>query len=276
MANSFSYNTTDLATLGLNVQPYDEPWMPVPNLSKARPPQGPAEFHGVNYQEGSIVLDCVVRGSSRADLHSKMDAIVLLLDPTLGNKRIDLDEIPDRFWYARLVSGIPAPQKGQMSTTFQLRFETVEHAHSTAEDDDTFTIESSPDSFSVDSGGAIGGTAPARPVWYIRNTSGGTLTNQIIFQNTTLSDPAWTWKATGVQNNRWLRIGSVNAAGRFLYTIDKSDGTGADATAETYSNVIQNYVSGNWPILKPNTQNSMTISGFPAGTVRWVYRDRFI
>lgn len=275
MANSFSYDSTDLAGLGLTVQPYDEPWMPIPNLSKARPPQGPAEFHGVNYQEGVIILNCVVRGSSTADLHSKLDTIVLLLDPRLGNKRIDLDEITDRFWYARLVSGIQAPQKGKMSTTFQLRFETVEGGYSTTEDDDTFTIASSPDTFNVDSAGAIGGTSEALPVWYIRNTTGGDVTDQIILQNTTLSNPALIWKGN-LNDDRWLKIGSVNAAGRFLYTIEKSEGTGSDATSETYSRVIGSYVSGHWPVLKPGTQNAMTITGLSAGTMRWVYRDRFI
>lgn len=276
MANSFSYDSTDLDTLGLNVQPYNEPWMPIPNLSKARPPQGQAEFHGVNYQEGMIILDCVVRGSSVSDLHSKMDAIVLLLDPTLGNKRIDLDEITDRFWYARLVSGIQAPQKGQMSTTFQLHFETVEHGYSITEDDNSFTIASNPDSFTVDSGGAIGGTAPTTPVWYIRNTVGSNVTGDILLKNDTLGDPVFKWNGT-LEDDRWLRIGSILlSSGRFLYTLRKSDGTGNDPTIETYTNVISGYRSGDWPILKPNVQNTMTVTGLSAGTVRWVYRDRFI
>ncbi len=275
MADSFSWNTTDLATLGLNVQPYNEPWMPVPNLTKARPPQGPAEFHGVNYQEGSILLDCVVRGSSTADLHSKLDTIVLLLDPTLGNKRIDLDEIPDRFWYARLVSGIPAPQKGAMTTTFRLRFEMTGGGHSTTEDDDTFTIASDPDSFNVDSGGAIGGTAKTSPVWYIRNTTGGIVGTPITLQNTTLNDPAFSWEGV-LEDGRWLRIGSINAAGRFLPALDKSDGAGADATAETYTSVMSGYNSGDWPLLKPNVQNAMAVTGLSSGVMRWVYRDRFI
>lgn len=275
MANSFSYDTTDLDGLGLNVQPYNEPWMPVPNLTKARPPQGPAEFHAVNYQEGSIILDCVVRGSSTADLHSKMDAIVLLLDPTLGNKRIDLDEITDRFWYGRLVSGILTPQKGDRSTTFKLKFETTGAGHSTTEDDATFTIASDPDSFNVDSAGAIGGTSKTLPVWYIRNTEGGDVTGTFTLQNTTLNDPAFSWTGT-LEDDRWFRIGSVNAIGRFLYTLDKSDGTGADPTAETYTSVISGYNSRDWPLLKPNTQNAMTVTGLSSGTVRSVYRDRFI
>lgn len=275
MANSFSYANTDLDGLGLNVQPYDEPWMPVPNLSKARPPQGPAEFHGVNYQEGSIVLDCVVRGSSKADLHTKLDAIVLLLDPTLGNKRIDLDEIPDRFWYARLVSGIPAPQKGAMATTFQLKFETTGPGHRTTEGDDTFAIASDPDSFNVDATKAIGGTAKTSPVWYIRNTEGADFTGTITLQTTTLNDPAFSWTGT-LEDDRWLRIGRVDAVGRFLPELAKSDGTGADPTAETYTSVISGYNSGDWPLLKPNTQNAMSVTGLSAGTIRWVYRDRFI
>lgn len=276
MADSFSYDSTDLAGLGLNVQPYNEPWMPVPNLTKARPPQGPAEFHGVNYQEGQIVLDCVVRGSSASDLHSKLDAIVLLLDPTQGNKKIALDEIPGRFWLARLVSGIQAPQKGQMATTFQLRFETAGPGYSTTEDDDTFTIASNPDSFNVDSAGAIGGTAPTTPVWYIRNTTGGDVTGSILLQNVTLNDPTFQWIGT-LEDDRWLRIGSILvSSGRFLYTLRKSNGTGANPTIETYTNVIDGYKFGDWPILKPNTQNAMVVTGLSSGTVRWVYRDRFI
>ncbi len=275
MADSFSYDSTDLDTLGLNVQPYNEPWMPIPNLSKSRPPQGPAEFHGVNYQEGSIVLDCVVRGSSTADLHSKLDTIALLLDPTLGNKRLDVDEITDRFWYARLVSGIQAPQKGDRSTTFQLRFETVEGAHSTTLDDATFTIATDPATFQVNFASAVGGTAKSRPVWYIRNTTGGPIIGTITLQNTTLNDPAFSWSGQ-FEDDRWLRIGSLDAAGRYLFTLDKSDTGGADPTAETYTSVISGYNSGDWPLLKPGTQNAMSITGVPAGTMRWIYRDRFI
>lgn len=275
MADSFSYDSTDLDALGLNVQPYNEPWMATPNLSKARPPQGPAEFHGVNYREGVVTLDCVVRGTSTADLHSKLDIIVLLLDPTLGNKRIDLDEITDRFWYARLVSGIPAPQKGDRSTTFQLRFETAGSGHSTTEDDDTFTILTDPDGFNVDSAGAIGGTAKTSPVWYIRNTTGADVTGTITLQNTTLNDPALSWSGT-LEDDRWLKVGGIDAVGRFFYSLRKSDGTGADPTIETYTSVISGYNSGDWPLLKPNTQNAMNVTGLSAGTVRWVYRDRFI
>ena len=274
MPNSFSYDGTDMSNYGLTLLPYDEPWMPKPLLSKSRPPQGAAEFHGVNFLEGIITLECLVKGSSTSDLHTKRDAIVLKLNPKLGNKRIDLHEITDRFWYGRLISSIRAPQKGDRNTRFGLTFETVNAAHSTTLDDDTFAIVSDPDTFDVDSGGAIGGTEYAHPTWYVRNTTGSMVTGNIVLANTTTGETL-TWSGI-FEDDRWLRIGREDAAGRFLYTLGKSDSTGADPTAETYSNVMSGYVSGDWPRLKPDVQNAMSITGLSAGTVRWLYRDRFI
>lgn len=276
MPDSFNFDNTDMsgADYGLTVLPYDEPWMPKPMMSKSRPPQGAVEFHGVNFQEGVIALDCLVTGADASDLHTKRDAIVLKLNPKLGNKRIDLHAITDRFWYGRLTSAIPASLKGGGHVLFGLKFETVEAAHGTTLEDDTFTILTDPDTFNIDSAGAIGGTEYGHPTWYIRNTTGGTVTGNIVLNNTTTGE-SLTW-AGSFEDDKWLRIGNEDAAGRFGYSIDKSDGTGADATAETYSSVMSGYVSGDWPRLKPNVQNFISITGLSAGTMRWTYRDRFI
>ena len=190
MANSFSFNSTDLggANYGLTVLENSFPFLAQPNIDVRIVAQ---QFGGVSRfgSFGTLVIPirCVVTGSTAADLWTKMDAIRTILDPQLGEKNLQLDWITDRYWKALLGSSIEAGISGVYHKEFDMRFVASDsRAYSTTtRSSPDFTITTTPQTLTVESGPtAVVGTADADCVWVIKNTSGSTVTS-LILNNTT-------------------------------------------------------------------------------------------
>jgi hypothetical protein len=135
------------------------------------------------------------------------------------------------------------------------------------------SIASSPDTLTIAN---VTGNVSRIPVEiYIRNTTGGDLTSTAITVANDTTGDTITWKGT-LQDDRWLRFGSIDTKGRFAATIEKSDGTGADPEAEAYTSVESGYQSGDWVRLKGGVDNDITITGVSAGTIEYTYRGRYL
>jgi len=269
MANSLAYDSVDLggASYGLTLLRTPLPRFPSPVLDIQTPAQGRGFSQGVNYDPRVMALPMGLAASSHADIQTKLDALALVLDVT-ADKKIQLDQITDRYWMGRLNAPIESFRRGSVGAGFMLEFLLADRAaYSTTEEDNTFSIVSDPDTFNVESAAAVAGTDFVYPVWYIRNTTGGNITT-LTLNNTTTSE-SLTWNAT-LEDNRWLKIDLTN------FVISKSASTNADATAETYSASMGGWATGSvWPRLQPNVQNAMSVSGLSSGTARWIYRARF-
>lgn len=268
MSNSFSYNSTDCggSTYGVTVLESDICMLSQPNTSIV---PVALSFGGVSrgngYQPLSIALKVVVTGSSASDFMSKMDALKYLLDPRNGEKKLALDYITDRYWYAILNSKIDVPGPGIYHKQFDLEFIAADsRAYSTTNrTSPDFTISSSPQTLTVESGPtAVAGTAPADPVWTIKNTSGGTITT-LTLNNTTTSEST-TWVGS-LANGNWLRITVATGL------VEKSTDSGATwATAMTLTG------SFTLPTLAGGVANIVTLTGLSSGTVVLAYTARYL
>ena len=139
-------------------------WMPGLALDVQTVIEGPGASQGINYEAGSQSLPCIVVGSSLSDLHDKMDAIVLALAPHDGEKVLKLDQIDDRFWYARVSEMSPFEHIGPGACRFTLNFIASDpHAWANSATSQSETINANPFIFTVPGSGAVAGrTLPSR------------------------------------------------------------------------------------------------------------------
>lgn len=98
MANSLSFGGVDLSAYGLTVRNGPLSLMASTDLALITIPNSDrAVASEPYYQPRTISLDCVVVGSSFADLKSKLDSIA----KALGSRELAslaLDSMPDRYW----------------------------------------------------------------------------------------------------------------------------------------------------------------------------------
>jgi hypothetical protein len=218
-------------------------------------------------------LNCAVRATTKAALQTNMDSITGILNPMLADQVILFDDFPDRRFIGRVVS-VSAPEvKGRWGFAFTVTVSTMAHLQSLGETNASQPIASSPDTLTIAN---VTGNVSRIPVEiYIRNTTGGDLASTAITVANDTTGDTITWKGT-LQDDRWLRFGSIDTKGRFAATIEKSDGTGADPEAEAYTSVESGYQSGDWVRLKGGVDNDITITGVSAGTIEYTYRGRYL
>ena len=274
MGSSFSFDSTDLGdgtagTYGLIVEKTSLQGSAAPALDVQIPPQGLGVVQAAHHGARAIGLNCIVRGASEADVFTKIDSLIFKLDPRNGPKALKLDQIGNRYWLATLASPPNFEWAGGLAARTTLNFIAADqYGYSTTESDDSFSLVSSPDTFNVESAGAVGGTAHARPVWYVRNETGGSV-GSVVLTNTTLAETT-TWVGT-LGDDYWLKFDSA------AQQISKSATNGSDPTGLTYTVSMGGWQTGSvFPRLKPATQNACAVTGVSAGTVRWVYRARYL
>jgi len=102
MANSMSYNSTDLSTYGVTLVNLEYSFSSVPSIRSINMPQRHGGFTQGGFLE-PLTMHCqvAVQGSSTADLLSKLDTINLILSPENGDKAISFDHISGRYWLGR-------------------------------------------------------------------------------------------------------------------------------------------------------------------------------
>mgnify|MGYP001544081616 FL=1 len=100
---------------------------------------GVADF-GCDSGERIITLTCYVYPQKDfAALVSVLDAMSQWLDPTAGLKQLVLDEVPDRYFLARLSEAVDCERLLRSAGTFTLKF-ICPDPHGYALEDETFVI----------------------------------------------------------------------------------------------------------------------------------------
>lgn len=100
---------------------------------------GVADF-GCDSGERIITLTCYIYPQKDfAALVSVLDAMAQWLDPTKGLKQLVLDEVPDRYFMARLSEAVDCERLLRSAGTFTLKF-VCPDPHAYALEDETFVI----------------------------------------------------------------------------------------------------------------------------------------
>jgi predicted phage tail component-like protein len=271
MANSMTWDGVDLAPFGLQVEAPAVPIMAKIPFRSHSAVFGDSEFTSVNYTTRTITLNVSVTGSNQDNLRERMEYITRVMQPT-SDKVFTLDYDKQRRYVGR-VSAMSAPSKiGFWGFVFSITIQCMADKQGLSEINDSSAIATNPDTLTVD----VAGTTSRIPCeWYVRNETGGTLTSTAFtIANSTTSE---TLTATlTLEDDRWLRVGTIDNNGRFSATIGKSNSTGANPENESYTDFESAYTSGDWPRLKGGEINSIIITGISTGTLESVYRPRFI
>jgi len=273
MSHSFSYSTdsgstwTDCATYGLMVASIPK-WPFFGNLAGRAGDLYYADggaLHAEHFGISELTLNCVIRAADSTELATFRDNLRSILDPRLGDGWIKIDYQTDRFYVGRLMAGVDwehlAMHAGQITLPFKL---SKACAYASSETVQTIAVAASPQSFDVPdgSGEVVGGTAEVRPVWVIKNTSGGT-SGALTLANATTGETFST--TAGIANGAWLRIDSERQH------VEISTDSGV-----TWTTAMSNVNSPWLPTLQPGVQNELTLTGLTAGSVVCTYRTRYL
>lgn len=274
MNNSISWGGEDLSGFGLRVEEYSIPFLAPVVFSAQQPPQGDAYFSAVGTGAKSISVSCFVSAISQVALEENMRELMERLNPVLGDKVLTIDKVED-YRYIGRVSSISAPTiKGMWGYTFSVDFMCLAEAQ---DENETNTasqnIATDPDTLTFS---AIAGNSSRIPAeFYLRNETGAAITSGTITLSNDTTNESITWVGT-LNDDQWIRFGTLDDNGRFQATIATSDGTGSDPEAESYTSVLSGYSSGDWPRIKGNTDNDITVTGISTGEIEITYRGRYI
>lgn len=273
MANSLTWNDVDLATYGVTVQDYTVPVMPDIPFSTLAAIQGDPEFTSTKHTVRTITLNLAVLGPTEADSYTNLEYVTREMNPVLTDRVFSLDAIPNRRYVGR-VSSMSRPEvKGRWGWVFDVVIQCMPDAQGIDEVNASASIATDPDTLTVS---GVAGTQSRIPCeFYVRNETGGDLTSTTITVSNDTTSETISWTGT-LEDDRWLKFGTINSLGRFEATIEKSDSTGSDPEAEAYTGVESGYDSGDWPRLKGGTDNSITVTGVSTGTLETTYRARYI
>lgn len=67
-------------------------------------------YFGTDYGKRPVEQECILKGTNRADFLTKVHSISAWLDPKKGEKKLILDEEPDKYCMARVSGSIPLEQ----------------------------------------------------------------------------------------------------------------------------------------------------------------------
>ena len=277
MANAFTFDSVDVGdgiggTYNLLVEDSPLDLGAEADLDIRSVPAVQVVIQGTTHKPTVNVLNCVVEGSTAADLRLKITALNRLTNARLGDKQLDIDAEPDRYFVGRFTQKIAPPPLGQLTLQFKMKF-VSERAYNVTLTNDTEAIATDPDTVTIDD---PGGSDDSGMVWYLRNSTGGAVTS-ITLNNTTTGETL-TWTGS-LGDDRWLAICSEeNASPAFVRKhIYRSTAGGADPTVLSYTSVISGRANGStFPKLKSGETNSVTVTGISTGTLQVIGRGRFI
>jgi len=254
--HSFSYDGIDLGgvTYGVTLTRATLPLLTDPRVDvQTLAGEDGAVSQGTTFGAMQVSLDCIVEGFGRDDLDVKLRNIRdLFVTCQSGEKRLELDHWPGRYWDVRLVSGID-PEMKLNYARFSLDFVapkpwatgTAEHSGLSGISNDT--------EFAVVNAGDIATNCE----WIIKNT--GVETGEVSVYNATRGELVV--MTVGVADGSWLRLRSAG------YSVQLSVNEGAN-----WSSV--NGVTGRVPRLAPG-QNLLTVYGLTVGTIEWSFYERY-
>jgi predicted phage tail component-like protein len=253
VSSSFSFGGVDFATYGVYIQQGKDISVMPPtreNILEIAGKHGVYDF-GSHYNARYIEIPCVVVGTSRTDLLSKLDLVKTQLDVLEGDRQLVFDDQSDRYYNAKYDGDMMATIS---ICTCELSIPMIcvdPFAYSKTETVSEKTISSTPDTVTEKPGGMV----EIKPVWRVipgSNLSGATIT----INNATL-DQSLSWTGDLLQTD-YLEIDSEN------WTVKKNT---------TISMGTVN--SGLFPTLKAGSVNSIKTDGF-TGTLRITYRNKYL
>lgn len=200
---------------------------------------GVADF-GCDSGERIITLTCYIYPQKDfAALVSVLDAMAQWLDPTKGLKQLVLDEVPDRYFMARLSEAVDCERLLRSAGTFTLKF-ICPDPHAYALEDETFVISEEGEheiSRSI-------GTTLSEPVYSIQGVVSSVTDSYISI----------------ITNGEELRITGALAEGETLI-VDSNLVTAkvVDSVGDTLRNGLPLLYELNFPVLETGT-NTVVVS----------------
>lgn len=200
---------------------------------------GVADF-GCDSGERIITLTCYIYPQKDfAALVSVLDAMAQWLDPTKGLKQLVLDEVPDRYFMARLSEAVDCERLLRSAGTFTLKF-ICPDPHAYALEDETFVISEEGEheiSRSI-------GTTLSEPVYSIQGVVYSDTDSYIFI----------------ITNGEELRITGALAEGETLI-VDSNLVTAkvVDSVGDTLRNGLPLLYELNFPVLETGT-NTVVVS----------------
>jgi len=276
MAYSFHFGTalgslTDLSGSDYNVSVFadDNPIMPELGIGTYDIPQLDSQrLYTAKAQSRTISIPCVIRGTSEANLRTRLDNMLDLI--MLGNVSgyLKLDTFDTRIWHGRFVGRSDEKRHGANNMLFTLSFQCEDmYSYATSLTTQTIAISSNPQTFIVPgtSGTTVAGTADPTPVWVVKNTSGST-SGALTLANTTSSETINT--TAGIVNGAWIRFDYDRQI------VEWTDDGGVTWYASTAMALIG--TNPNIPRLVHGVSNSVTLTGLASGSVVLTYYARYI
>jgi hypothetical protein len=258
---SLSFNSTDLggATYGVLLERHVRPVAPRIIETSVIPGADGAITYGGYLGAQTIDLPLVIEGSSRSDLHTKLDAVVGVLH-TDEAKALAPDYMGGRYWLAQLANLGGIEYFGMTACRTTATFIVADaRLYAASETSQTLTVATDPDSFSVPASGNVAGTAVADPEWELTLSAGA---SSIEIENTTRGESV-TYGASLTSGDK-LKVVSEPTSMRVY--VDTGSGY-----AESMGDV-----SGVPPRLSPGVSNSVTVTGLSSGSLDVTYRARYL
>jgi phage-related protein len=249
MANSLSFNGTNLGTYGLivnnvNLSDFQQRAVSqlIQDISYAFQPKHPPK---------SIECQVSVEGSTRAVLDGYLDSIKALIVTDTAHEVI-LDCLPARYWLARLET-LSGRYRGPRLWQGMLVFVADDPmAYDMSETSSDFNINSDPDTVEE----ITGGNGYILPVYTL--TAGEALTDITLLVENLTTDEELTWEGS-LGNGEVL---TIDVEHWIVYNEGVAD---------------MDTVSGKFPRLAPGVTNQIKVTDFSdSGTLNITYRNRYL
>lgn len=266
MANSLHIAGTDASTLGVTVRGIDPDYFPMPISTTVSTAHG---FGGIpsdtQLAAKFFSVQVVIQGTSEANLITRHDAFMYLLDPMRnGVQTLRFDNFfSGRYWKAKLSQAIRGRPVGALAHAYTLIFEAPDpRAYDVTEEDEDYVLSGSPQIDTILDGSTIvAGTVEADPVWILTNGTGGNVLS-VTLNNTTAVESV-TWAGT-------LADGELLKFDKARNIIEKFTG------GEWVSAMSGKVAGGLIPSLLAQIKNSVTTTGISTGNLNVVWRARYL
>jgi len=275
MPSSMTFGGTYLggASYGVKVLRGPLELLPEPRLDVQDTGRDGAVSQGSYYKARYFAVNGIIIGTSYDDLYSKLDAVTAILDPTLGNQLLVLDQhrmlgaSRKRGIYCRMTGGIQGFHTGPNAFEFQITF-VADYPFWVTEDAQGQTataISATPTTVYEPTGASdvVSGNRAARPVYTITNTNASSIASVTLASVTRSQTMAVT--VSLAQNNQ-LRIDCERMH------VEKSTDAGA-----TWASAMTGVTSAQvFPLLTAGVRNQLTVTGVTTGTITIAYRGEFL
>jgi len=200
---------------------------------------GAADF-GCDSSERIITVSCgVFPQRNFATLVSVLDEMAEHLDPSKGLQRLVLDDVPDRYFMARLSDSVDCERLLRSAGSFDLKF-ICPDPNAYALTDETYTISSA-------------GT------YEIKRTKGNTFSEPVYFLKGVISSGSATYVSIWTNGEELRVIGALTAGEILIIDSDKVTAKVINEQGETLRNGLPCLQDLNFPILQKGT-NTVVVS----------------